>query len=149
MKSRKSHAIAASPRPTAAERRPRRRSGGFGTGRNEEIAESYTRRMARWPRYRLRTWAREHLPVPLAYLFPPGSKDCGRHEWFRNDEHTDICWHCTVGERDHVAQRIDPDSSLWQALNQAAADGSPDAQQIVDRMIAEDAEARRAAVSSA
>lgn len=102
-------------------------------------------RMARWPHYRLRTWLREHLPRPFAYLFPAGSKDCGRHEWFRTDEHTDICWHCTVGEREHVPARIDPDSELWQALNQAARAGSSNAQQIVDRMIAEDEEARRLA----
>jgi|GEM_PF-2995404 len=99
--------------------------------------------MARWPRYRLRTWAREHFPRPLAYLFPPGSKDCGRHEWFRNDEHTDICWHCTVGEREHVPAKIDPTSELWHALNQAARAGSSDAQKIVDRVVAEDEEARR------
>jgi len=99
--------------------------------------------MARWPRYRFRTWAREHLPRPLAYLFPPGNKDCGRHEWFRNDEHIDICWHCTVGEREHVPARIDPTSELWQELNHAAHAGSSSAQQIVDRMVAEDEEARR------
>jgi len=78
-------------------------------------------------------------------LFPAGSKDCGRHEWFRNDERTDICWHCTVGEREHVPARIDPTSELWQELNRAARAGSPSAQKIVKRMIAEDAEARRAA----
>jgi len=111
-----------------------------------EIArESYTRHMARWPRYRLRTWLREHLPRPLAYLFPPGNKNCGRHEWFRTDEHTDICWHCTVGEREHVPARIDPTSELWQWLSKSADEGSPSSQKIVRRMIAEDQEARRIA----
>jgi hypothetical protein len=98
--------------------------------------------MARWPRYRFRTRAREHLPRPLAYLFPPGAKDCGRHEWFRNDERTDICWHCTVGEREHVPAKIDPTSELWHDLNRAARAGSESAQVIVERMIAEDDEAR-------
>jgi hypothetical protein len=101
--------------------------------------------MARWPRYRFRTWAREHFPRPLAYLFPVGTKDCGRHEWFRNDKHTDICWHCTVGEREHIPPRIDPTSELWQELNRAARAGSQSAQKIVERMIAEDEDARRAA----
>lgn len=103
--------------------------------------------MARWPRYRFRTWAREHFPRPIAYLFPPGNKDCGDHEWFRTDERTDVCWHCTVGEREHVPARIDPTSELWQELNRAAQAGSSDAQEIVDRMIAEDAEAQRAAAA--
>jgi N-acetyl-anhydromuramyl-L-alanine amidase AmpD len=101
--------------------------------------------MARWPRYRFRTWAREHAPGPISRLFPPGTKDCGRHEWFRNDEHTDVCWHCTVGEREHVPARIDPTSELWQELSRAAHAGSSSAQEIVDRMIAEDEEARRVA----
>jgi hypothetical protein len=101
--------------------------------------------MARWPRYRLRTWAREHLPRPIAYLFPPGNKDCGCHEWFRNDEHTDICWHCTVGKREHVPARIDPASELWQWLRRSAGEGNPSSQKIVRRMIAEDEEATRAA----
>jgi hypothetical protein len=101
--------------------------------------------MARWPRYRFRTWAREHLPRPLASLFPPGNKDCGRHEWFRNDEHTDICWHCTVGEREHIPARIDATSELWQWLSKSADEGNPSSQKIVRRMIAEDEEATRAA----
>jgi len=62
-------------------------------------------------------------------------------------EHTDICWHCTVCEREHVPAKIDPTSELWHALNQAARAGSPNAQKIVKRMIAEDAEAQRAAAA--
>jgi hypothetical protein len=73
----------------------------------------------------------------LAYLFPPGAKDCGRHEWFRNDEHTDICWHCTVGEREHVPAEIDPASELWQELNRAARKGDPASERIVKRILAE------------
>jgi hypothetical protein len=147
MKSPESHATRKSPLRSAERRKPRRRREGSETGRNERAAEPYTRSMARWPRYRLRTWLREHLPEPIAYLFPAGSKDCGRHEWFRTDEHTDICWHCTVGEREHVPARIDATSELWHALNEASRAGSVNAKQIVDRMIAEDEEARRLAVS--
>jgi hypothetical protein len=103
--------------------------------------------MARWPRYRFRTWAREHLPRPLAYLFPAGTRDCGNHEWFRDDEHTDLCWHCTVGEREHVPVKIDPTSELWRDLNHAARAGSQSAQEIVERMVAEDKEAQRTAAA--
>lgn len=143
MKSQESPATPPSPRLSVERRKQRRGPAGPAIAENEKTTESYTRGMARWPRYRFRTWAREHLPRPLAYLFPPGDKDCGRHEWFRNDEHTDICWHCTVGEREHVPVRIDPTSELWQELNRAARAGSQSAQEIVERMIAEDKEAQR------
>ena len=51
------------------------------------------------PRYRVRTWLRGHLPGPLSALFPKGSRDCGRHEWYRADERVDHCYHCRVGVR--------------------------------------------------
>lgn len=92
--------------------------------------------MHRRPRYRLRTWVRGRLPL-LAALFPPGSRDCGEHEWFRADERTDRCWHCTAGVRDHRPVPIDPDSPVWQALNQAARDGDPSSRRIALRMMAE------------
>jgi hypothetical protein len=111
----------------------------------EQGSTSYTREMARWPRYRFRTWAREHVPGPLARLFPPGSKDCGCHEWFRNDDHTDICLHCTVGEREHVLREIDPESELWEDLTLAAGNGSQACQRIVKKMLAEHAAAQHAA----
>jgi len=137
MKSLKSHAT----EPSAAKRRRRRRR--VGTAITEQTVRPYTRAMERRPRYRLRTWARVHLPRVLGWFFPPGSEDCGRHEWFRADEQTDHCYHCTAGEREHVPKQIDPDGKLWQGLNRAARAGSSSAQQIVDRMIAEDEEARR------
>lgn len=145
MKSVRSRATEPSQRPTAEGLKPRRRPESFATAGNERIAEPYNRAMARWPRYRFRTWAREHLPSPLARLFPPGTKDCGHHEWFRHDDHTDVCWHCTVGEREHKPGMIDATSRLWHALHQAAGAGSPSARKIVNRMIAEDEEARRIA----
>lgn len=133
------------PRPSVVRRKPRRRKEGSATARNEKIAEPYTRPMARLPRYRFRTWARGHLPRPFGYLFPPGKKDCGRHEWFRHDLHTDLCLHCTVGEREHVPARIDTTSELWQWLSKSAKEGNPSSKKIVKRMIAEDEEARRIA----
>ena len=93
-------------------------------------------RMSRRPRYRLRTWMRERVPL-LTPVFPPGDEDCGEHEWFRADEQTDRCWHCTVGVREHRPVPIDPDSSVWQALNEAARQGDPSSRAIALRMMAE------------
>lgn len=99
-------------------------------------------------RYRLRTWLREHLPEPFAPLFPPGSRDCGDHEWFRADDRTDRCWHCTVGEREHRPAPIDPESELWQELLEVARKGDPTSRQVVLRMMAEH-EAYEALVTAA
>jgi hypothetical protein len=79
---------------------------------------------------------REGVPL-LARLFPPGSADCGEHEWFRADERTDRCWHCTAGVREHRPVPIDPDSPVWQALNQAARGGDPSSRRIVLRRMSE------------
>lgn len=104
----------------------------------------YTHTMLKRPRYRLRTWAREHAPGPLWRFFPPGSEDCGEHEWFREGD-VDYCWHCTAGEREHVPKPIDPNSELWQHLSQSADEGNPVSQRIVRRMVAEHEAAHRAA----
>ena len=88
------------------------------------------------PPYRTRTWLRENVPV-IGRSFPPGRKDCGDHEWFRADEHTDRCWHCTVGERPHRPVPIDPDSSVWRDLNGAALAGDGVSRRLVLRMMAE------------
>jgi len=101
--------------------------------------------MTRRPRYRFRTWARRHGPGPFWRLFPPGTKDCGQHEWFRADEDTDYCYHCQIGEREHVLKEIDPDSELWQWLSQSAREGNPTSQRIVKRMLTEHKVAQRAA----
>ena len=120
MRSQRSHGTRPLPRPSAARHKLRKRKEGSAIARSEKIAEPYTRRMARWPRYRLRTWARAHSPGSLYRLISPGSKDCGRHEWFRHDEDTDLCLHCTVGEREHVPAKIDTTSELWQWLRKSA-----------------------------
>jgi hypothetical protein len=51
-------------------------------------------------RYRTRTWVREHLPYRLTWLAPKADHDCGGHEWYRHDDHTALCYHCEVGERE-------------------------------------------------
>lgn len=87
-------------------------------------------------RYRTRTWLRENMPV-LGRFFPPGRRDCGSHEWFRADEETDRCWHCTVGVRPHQPVPIDPDSSVWQELNRSASAGDEMSRRMVLQLMAE------------
>lgn len=53
------------------------------------------------PRYRTRTWVRGHLPSPVWRLVGKGRRDCGDHEWYRQDDATDACYHCDVGQRPH------------------------------------------------
>lgn len=50
-------------------------------------------------KYRWRTALRARLPWALTGLVPKGSHDCGNHEWYREDEHLALCYHCEVGER--------------------------------------------------
>lgn len=50
-------------------------------------------------KYRARTWLRGVLPYVLADFVPKGAHDCGAHEWYREDDHTALCYHCEVGER--------------------------------------------------
>lgn len=59
-------------------------------------------------RYRARTWLRGLLPAPVHQLVPKGSHDCGAHEWYRQDERTDACYHCRVGVRPHVFAGMGP-----------------------------------------
>lgn len=107
--------------------------------------KSYTQNMSRRPRYRLRTWLRGRLPWALGGLFPPGSKDCGDHEWFRVDEHTDWCYHCDVGERPHEHTPIDWDSDLWRGLTRLADEGDEYYWQLIRRLRAEERAAQGAA----
>lgn len=72
---------------------------------------TYHRPMAtatRRPRYRLRTWLRGRLPMFAIGLAPKGKHDCGQHEWYREDELTDRCYHCEVGERPHEPMPLTP-----------------------------------------
>ena len=101
----------------------------------------YTQNMSKRPRYRWRTWLREHLPWRLARLFPAGSRDCGDHEWFRADEETDWCYHCEVGERPHRHMPIAWDSDLWRELTRFADEGDEDYQQLIHKLKREEREA--------
>lgn len=58
-------------------------------------------------RYRTRTRIRSHLPWRLAWLAPKGDEDCGDHDWYREDDHTALCYHCEVGER-----HLEPDEII-------------------------------------
>ena len=53
------------------------------------------------PRYRWRTRLRRRTPWPLVRLglFAKGKKDCGAHEWYREDGSLWRCYHCEVGSR--------------------------------------------------
>jgi hypothetical protein len=87
------------------------------------------------PRYRTRTWLRGHLPDPLAQPFPKGTHDCGQHEWYRADHDTDRCYHCTIGERQHVPTPLHQDSPEFTMLAAAAAQGSTASERVlVDRL---------------
>ena len=50
-------------------------------------------------KYRLRTMLRGALPYVLANRIPKGSRDCGNHDWYCQDDTTDACYHCEVGHR--------------------------------------------------
>jgi hypothetical protein len=44
-------------------------------------------------KHRQRTWLRGHLPHRLSWAAPKG-KECGAHEWYRQDDKTWACYHC-------------------------------------------------------
>ena len=50
-------------------------------------------------RYRLRTLLRGVLPYVLSDRIPKGARDCGNHEWYRQDAQTYACYHCEVGHK--------------------------------------------------
>jgi len=45
-------------------------------------------------RYRWRTRLRVALPWALVRWVPKGGRDCGNHEWYKQDEATEACYHC-------------------------------------------------------
>jgi hypothetical protein len=90
--------------------------------------------MVRRP-YQLRTWLREHVPGPSARFFPPGPRDCGEHEWYRLDEHTDVCRHCLVGRREHIPIPLTIGGSEWAGLINGISHGSrASAEVLVERL---------------
>jgi hypothetical protein len=85
-------------------------------------------------KYRLRTALREALPQRLAVLIAKGSDDCGNHEWYKSEERTWRCYHCTPGITHDVpwsldeieARRCEAEASLLRAgLRSAAAPRHP------------------------
>ena len=56
-------------------------------------------------RYRWRTWLRPYTPWWMLRLgrFGKGEQNCGAHEWYPEDDDTDTCYHCIVGERMRMA----------------------------------------------
>lgn len=55
-------------------------------------------------RYRLRTTLRGILPYVLSDRIPKGSRDCGNHDWYRQDDNTDACYHCEIGQRSRTPE---------------------------------------------
>jgi len=52
-------------------------------------------------RYRWRTALRRRLPwfVVNRGVAAKGRGDCGAHEWYKQDDGEDRCYHCEVGVR--------------------------------------------------
>jgi hypothetical protein len=91
-----------------------------------------------WPRYRWRTWIRGRVPWALVDVFPRGWRDCGQHEWYREDEETDRCYHCMVGVRPHQLMEAPIDHQLRIDLLRAAQRGSVVAAEALERRHATD-----------
>ncbi|MCY1138273.1 hypothetical protein OWR29_09710 [Actinoplanes sp. Pm04-4] len=53
--------------------------------------------------YRFRTRLRTLLPFALIGLVPKGRRDCGDHEWYRQEGDVYRCYHCAAGVRRHLA----------------------------------------------
>jgi hypothetical protein len=53
------------------------------------------------PKYRTRTRIRKLLPWVLVDRgwAAKGRSDCGQHEWYRQDQFTERCYHCEIGLR--------------------------------------------------
>lgn len=53
------------------------------------------------PRYRWRTRFRRRLPWFLIHLgvANKGASDCGAHDWYKDTDAEDRCYHCEVGVR--------------------------------------------------
>ena len=86
--------------------------------------ESYTPNMRHHGRYRMRTWLRGHALRQLTRLLPKGARDCGSHEWYRQGEQTDACYHCDPGARPHQPLNVPVDLELRAGLTESAARGN-------------------------
>ena len=84
-------------------------------------------------KYRTRTWLRGHLPAALVGLAPKG-RDCGSHEWYRQSEERDACYHCEV-LRPYRATPVSVNELVM--LERAAQAGSRPAMDAIERLIRE------------
>lgn len=57
-------------------------------------------------------------------MFPRGVRDCGQHEWYRQDDDIDCCYHCMVGVRPRQPIEVPIDHELRLDLVRAAERGS-------------------------
>lgn len=67
-----------------------------------------------------------------------GRRDCGAHEWYRQDDRFDVCYHCVVGKRAHQPIDVPIDIELRGDLAAAAAHGSTSAAAALERLEVED-----------
>lgn len=73
---------------------------------------SAMRKMREAGKYRWRTRLRSRLPYALLWLAPKGLKDCGNHEWYREDDRLALCYHCEAGERSLApGERVGPSAA--------------------------------------
>ena len=105
--------------------------------------ESYTQHMRHRGRYRMRIWLRGHAPRQLTRLFPKGARACGSHEWYRQDEQTDACYHCDPGGRPHEPLDVPVDLELRVGLTESAAQGNKAAAAALAQLEANDRELGR------
>lgn len=84
-------------------------------------------------KYRVRTWLRGHVPGFAADRIPKGA-DCGNHEWYRQDETTDACYHCEVTRPSEA--RVPTPAELALLTSEIAA-GSDAAWSVLRKRIAE------------
>lgn len=82
------------------------------------MLDPYTLTMSR---YRWRTELRGRLPNAFLWLAPKG-RDCGEHEWYRQDDATDACYHCEA-VRASGALELPWDSALATHAAEALAAG--------------------------
>jgi hypothetical protein len=71
-------------------------------------------------KYRIRTWIRGHSPLVIAERIEKGA-DCGAHEFYRQDDKLDACYHCVVTRR-HEPMSVS--AEMLAELERAARAGS-------------------------
>ncbi len=91
----------------------------------------------------MRTWLRGYAPRQLTRLFPKGARDCRSHEWYRQDEQTDACYHCDPAARPHEPLDVPVDLELRVGLTDSAAQGHKAAAAALAQLEANDRELGR------